>query len=305
MLARRLKLGDTIGFISPASPENPEKIKSGIDFLREHGFKVKEGKHLYDRWGYLAGTDEDRAKDFMDMFLDDDVDMILCVRGGYGSMRILPLLDFNLIKNNPKILVGFSDITTLLNTISQRCNLITFHGPMGSSNLKDAETLKSLFSTLMNGNRPYKLLNPKNINLNCIVSGIAEGRIVGGNLTLIASTLGTPYEIDTENNILFIEDVGEAPYVIDRMLTQLYLAKKLEKCSGFIIGQFTDCSLHNYERSLTLHEVIENRILPLNKPTLSNFMSGHDYPKLTLPIGARASIDCNIGKINILEPVVK
>ncbi|QGU93817.1 LD-carboxypeptidase [Clostridium bovifaecis] len=304
MIAKRLKFGDTIGLISPASPEDPDKIKQGIEFLKSQGFKIKEGNHLYDRWGYLAGSDKDRAEDFMNMFSDKEVDMILCVRGGYGSMRILPLLDFKIIKHNPKILVGFSDITIFLNVIASKSGFITFHGPMGSSNLQDTETLKSFLSTLMNGYRPYKLLNPSNINLNCNIRGITEGKIVGGNLSLISATLGTPYEIDTEDNILFIEDVGEQPYAIDRMLTHLHLAGKLKKCHGFILGQFTDCSLSNYERSLTLNEIIKDRILSLNKPTLSNFMSGHDYPKLTLPIGAKARIDCYRGEINILEAVV-
>lgn len=305
MIGKRLNYGDTIGLISPASPEDPSKIKGAIEFLRSQGFQVKEGKHLFDKWGYLAGQDKDRAKDLMDMFEDKEVDMILCMRGGYGSMRLLPYLDFDILRSNPKIFVGFSDITVLLNILASTCNLITFHGPMGTSDFTDTTTLSNFITTLMNGNRPYKLLNPSNIFLTCNVNGKARGRIVGGNLSLIAATLGTPYEIHTSGNILFLEDIGEKPYSIDRLLTHLYLAGKLQQCSGFIIGQFTDCSLPNYERSLTVNEVILDRILSLNKPTLSNFMSGHDYPKLTLPIGAKAYIDCNIGEINILEPVVR
>lgn len=305
MIAKRLKIGNTIGLISPASPETPDKIKKSIEFLKSQGFNVKEGNHLYHKWGYMAGQDKDRAKDFMDMFEDTEIDMILCIRGGYGSMRILPFIDYKTIRKNPKIFVGFSDITSFLNTIASRCGLITFHGPMGSSNFEDTETLKSFLSTLMNGYRPYSLVNPSGIKLNRNISGKAIGRIVGGNLSLIASTLGTPYEVNTKNNILFIEDVNEEPYVIDRLLTQLHLAGKLQECSGFIIGQFTGCSLPNYEKSLTLNEVLVDRVLKLNKPTLSNFMSGHDYPKLTLPIGAKAMIDCDKGEISILEPVVK
>ncbi len=305
MIGKRLKYGDTIGLISPASPEDPDKIKKSICFLRSQGFKVKEGKHLYDKWGYLAGQDEDRAQDLMDMFKDNEVDMILCMRGGYGSMRLLPYLDFNVIQDNPKIFIGYSDITVFLNTLSSYCGLITFHGPMGNSDFTDTDTLSSFLSTLMNGYMPYRLLNPLNTNIICNIRGKAKGKIVGGNLSLIASTIGTPYEIDTKDNILFIEDIGEQPYAIDRLLTHLHLAGKLQKCRGFIIGQFTDCSLPNYERSLTINEIMLDRILSLNKPTLSNFMSGHDYPKLTLPIGVEAYIDCNIGEITILDPVVK
>lgn len=305
MISKKIKIGDTIGLVSPASPEEEYKIEKSIDFLKSQGFKVKVGKHLYDKWGYLTGKDKDRAEDLMNMFLDKDVDMILCIRGGYGSMRILPLLDYSLIRKHPKVFMGYSDITTFLNILASKCELITFHGPMGSSNFEDTETLKSFLNTITNCDKPYILSNPSNITLTCRNKGCAQGKIVGGNLSLLVSTLGTPYEINTKGSILFIEEVDEKPYAIDRMLTQLYLSRKLQQCRGFILGQFTDCNLPNYERSLTLEEIIEDRILSLNKPTLSNFMSGHDYPKLTLPIGARARIDGYKGTIEILEKVVE
>lgn len=305
MIGRRLTNGSTIGIISPASPENADKIKKGEDFLKFLGFQIKEGKHIYDRWGYLAGSDKDRASDLMDMFLDDAVDAVLCVRGGYGTMRMLPYIDWDEIKENPKIFAGFSDITTLLNNIAQKCNIITFHSPMVTSNLQDEYTLKSFIETLKYSYEPYTIKNPENISVKCEIPGIAQGQLAGGNLSLMASTLGTPYEIDTEGKILLIEDVGEEPYAIDRMLTQLLLSGKLQCCSGFILGQFTDCALSHYERSLTLEEVLEDRILSLNKPAISNFMAGHSYPRLTLPIGARAELDSVNGVINVLEPVVK
>ena len=305
MLGKRLEIGNTIGLISPASSESPEAIKKGIDFFENLGFKVKPSKHLYDKWGYLAGTDADRSTDLMDMFKDPTVDMILCIRGGYGSMRILPLLDYDFIKSHPKIFIGFSDITVLLNTFYTKCGLITFHGPMGSSNLNDEETLKSFIETLMKGYKPYSIKNPPSIAFECKIPGIVKGKLVGGNLSLITSTLGTPYEIDTKDNILFIEDVKEEPYSIDRMLTQLTLAGKLQECRGIILGQFTDCTLLHYERSLTLEQVIEDRILNLNKPTISNFMSGHSYPKLTLPIGAELTLNCSDCIIEVNEQVVK
>lgn len=304
MLPKKIQFGDTIGIISPASPQEYEEIRKGVSFLKSLGFKIKKGNHIYAKLGYLAGSDEARAQDLMDMFLDKEVDMILCIRGGYGCMRILPLLDYNIIKNNPKIFMGFSDITAILNTFSSQCNLITFHGPMTTSNLNDKETLKSFLDTISKGYEPYKIYNPGNMPIQCINDGITKGKIVGGNLCLISSTLGTPYEIDTKNNILFIEDVGEKPYAIDRMLTQLYLSGKLSECSGFILGQFTDCQLPNYERSLTLMEIFKDRLLSLNKPTILNFMSGHDYPKITLPIGVTARISSCTPFIEILEPIV-
>lgn len=306
MIGKRLKIGDTIGIVSPAGIEKKDIIEKGIKYLRNLGFNIKEGKHVYDRWGYLAGKDENRAADIMDMFLDKEVKMILCVRGGYGAMRLLPFLDFEVIKANPKIFVGYSDITTLLNSFFMKSGLITFHGPMLNSNLENEETGICFFDTLFEGYRNYNIKNPVCIKAESNTKEVVLGRLVGGNLSLICSTLGTPYEIDTKNNILFIEDVGEEPYRIDRMLTQLFLANKLQEAAGIVLGQFTDCKPQKYkkEEDFKLKEVIENRILTLNKPTLINFMSGHEYPKLTLPIGAKVKLDLQNLVINILEPVV-
>lgn len=305
MIGKKLKLGDTIGVISPASPEKIEVIDKGIETIENLGFKVKVGKNLYSKKGFFAGGDLERAKDIMDMFLDDNVKLILCMRGGYGSMRIIEYLDFEEIKKHPKLFMGFSDITILLNNIYQKSGLITFHGPMVSSNLLDTYTLKSFLDTLTISKNEFNISNPDHLPMECSINGISEGMVVGGNLCLICSTLGTPYEIDTNDKILFIEEISEAPYKIDRMLTQLLLNNKLQNCRGFILGQFKDCGLPNYDRSFTLEEVLEDRIFSLKKPTLNHFMSGHSYPKLTLPIGANVRIDCNIGEIKILEKVVE
>lgn len=304
MIAEKLCLGDTIGVIAPSSPEKPENIENGINFLKQQGFNVKKGRHIFDRLGFLAGNDKDRAEDLMNMFLDKSVKMVLCIRGGYGTMRTLPYIDFDIIKHNPKIFVGFSDITTYLNSFYEKCGLVTFHGPMLTSKFDDNTTLKGFLNTLMNGSSPYTISNPENINTESNTSTSAEGVLAGGNLSLICATLGTPYEIDTTNKILFIEDVHEEPYAIDRMLTHLLLAHKLQVCKGILLGQFTRCSLPHYERSLTLEQVIQDRILSLNIPTVSHFMSGHDYPKLTLPIGAKVRLNCADGTLNVLEAVV-
>lgn len=305
MLGKRLTENSTIALVSPASSEDINAIKSSIEVIKNLGFKVKEGKHIYDKYGYLCGSDENRAADIMDMFLDKDVDMILSVRGGYGTMRILPLIDTNIITNNPKIFGGFSDITTLLNFFASKCNLTTFHCPMASSKFSDKYTLESFLNTLLYGYKPYSIKNPENFPYKCVFPGSAQGKLVGGNLSLICGTLDTPYEIETKNNILFIEDVGEEPYKIDRMLTQLSLSGKLNQCSGFVLGQFTNCELPHYERSLTLQQVFEDTIFSFKKPTLMNFMSGHSYPKLTLPIGAMVNLNSTEGIISTLEPVVK
>jgi len=305
MLGKRLSLGDTIGLISPASPENIEAIKKSILFLKNQGFNVIEGNHLYDKWGYLAGKDKDRASDIMEMFKNQAVAMILCIRGGYGSSRILPYLDYDIIKNNPKIFAGFSDITVFLNSFYEKCGLITFHSPMGSSNLEDLETFKSFTFTFMEGYKPYTIKNPSNYATQCIVKGIAEGYLIGGNLGLICNSLGTPYEIDMKDKIIFLEEVGEEPYRVDRILTQLLLANKLQQCKGIILGQFKGCDLPHYERSLTLLEVFQDRLYNLGIPMFSGLCSGHDYPKLTLPIGALVKMDAEAGVIHIMEAIVK
>lgn len=304
MLGKRLCFGDTIGLISPASPENEDSIKKCITFFNNKGFNIVEGKHLYDKWGYLAGRDENRASDIMEMFKNKSVDMILCVRGGYGTARLLPYLDLDIIRKNNKIFAGFSDITTLLNLFYEKCGLTTFHSPMGTSNFEDTITYNSFISALMEGYIPYTIKNPNKIPTNCINKGSAEGNLIGGNLSLICSTLGTPYEIETKNKILFIEEVGEDPYKIDRMLTQLLLSNKLQQCSAIILGQFKDCTLPHYERSLTLEEVFKDRLYNLNIPMFSGLSAGHDYPRLTLPIGAKVRITAENGIIQVLEGVV-
>lgn len=304
MNTKKLRLGDTIGIISPSGPEKRENFTETLNLLLNLGFKIKEGSHIYDQKGYLAGEDKDRAQDLMNMFKDQDVKMILCIRGGYGAMRLLPLLDFNLIKSNPKIFAGFSDITILLNTFYSKCNLITFHAPMCNSTF-DKVTLDSFINLLTNGDKPVTIKNPEKIHCFSNYSGTVRGILIGGNLSLICSTLGTPYEIDTKDKILFVEEIAEEPYKIDRMLTQLILANKLQKCKGIILGQFTKCELPHYEKSFTLKQVIEDRILKLNIPTLWNFMAGHAYPKLTIPIGAEIELNCIKKQITVLSAVVK
>lgn len=305
MLGKKIKYGDTIGIIAPASPEDETIIEEKLNVLRDLGFRIKEGTHLYDRTGFLAGEDRDRAEDLMSMFCDKDIDMILCFRGGYGTMRILPYLNLDMIKKNPKIFMGYSDITTLLNLFYSELGLITFHGPMANSNLKDSHTLVSMLNTIMRGDKPYTIpiLPEKPLNFSNFHNAV-QGRVIGGNLTLLCSTLGTKYEVNTDDKILFIEEVEEPPYKIDRMLTQLWLSGTLKKCKAVLLGQFTNCTLPHYERSLTLEEVITDRIINFGIPTCSNFMSGHDNPKLTLPIGVKISLEPDSKCIKVLEKVV-
>ncbi|WP_251861659.1 LD-carboxypeptidase [Clostridium sp. Marseille-Q2269] len=301
MLLKHLNIGDTIGIVSPSSPIEKDIVLKNIQLFKNLGFNIKLGEHIYDKHGYLSGKDTDRAEDLMNMFIDPSIDMILCSRGGYGAMRILPYLDFNIIKNNPKIFGGFSDITVLLNHITSKCNFTTFHCPMLSSNFQNIYTLQNFIEPLMNDFKSYEISNPTFIPLFSKNNAVVEGKLVGGNLSLICSTLGTPYEIDTSSNILFLEEVSEAPYKVDRMLTQLILSGKIEACSGIILGQFSDCNISETKNNPSVDEVILDRLLYTDKPIITNLMCGHCDPNLTLPIGAHVRLDCANKLLTVLK----
>ena len=300
---KRLKLGDTIGVVAPGSPTTEEKVEKVYNKLTKMGFKVVMGKSCYSKYGYLAGRDEIRAEDLNNMFGDKEINGIICLRGGYGTIRILDLLDYSLIRKNPKVFVGYSDITALHIAINKLSNLVTFHGPMAASDLiGDISdfSLNSLYNSIFNEQFNPSIENPLE-DLKAINGGVAEGEIIGGNLSLIVSTIGTPYEIDTKGKILFIEEIGEEPYRIDRMLTQLRLSNKLQEVEGIILGNFNNCSPEDPDMSLTLEEVIDNIIKPLNKPTLLNLQAGHCEPTITIPFGVKARLDADRKQITILE----
>jgi len=300
---KKLKLGDTIGIVAPGSPTTEEKVEKAYEKLKEMGFKVKLGKSCYSKYGYLAGRDELRAEDLNSMFRDTEVDGIICLRGGYGTIRILELLDYNLIRANPKVFVGYSDITVIHIAINQISNLVTFHGPMAASDLAgdiSKFSLESLFNSILHEDFDGNLKNPTE-ELITINGGVAEGQIIGGNLSLIASTIGTPYEIDTKGKIIFIEEIGEEPYRIDRMLNQLKLSNKLQEAEGIILGNFSNCMPEDPDMSLTLEEVIDDLIRPLNKPTLYNLQAGHCDPNITIPFGVRVRLNADRKEIVVLE----
>ncbi len=299
---KRLKLGDTIGVVAPASPTTEEKLERVYRKLMQMGFNVVMGRSCFSKRGYLAGDDKTRAEDINKMFKNTEVDGIICLRGGYGSLRILDLLDYELIRTNPKVFVGYSDITALHIAINQISELVTFHGPMAANLIEDTcnFTLESLYNFILNEDFKPSIENLSR-ELVAINGGIAEGQIIGGNLSLIASTIGTPYEINTKGKILFIEEIGEEPYRIDRMLTQLRLSHKLQDAVGIILGDFNNCVPENPHMSFTLEEVIDIYIRPLNKPTLMNLQAGHCKPTITIPFGVKARLDVDKNEIVILE----
>ncbi|MFB1097822.1 LD-carboxypeptidase [Terribacillus sp. JSM ZJ617] len=292
MKASVWKKGDTIGIVSPAGPIKREELEQGIKIVESLGLHVKLGKHVFDKYGYLAGSDSDRATDLNDMFKDDEVKGIICSRGGYGSARIVEMLDYEAIKQNPKVLLGYSDITYLHTAIRQRTGLITFHGPMVASDMGESDFAKLSYDLLQQFFIPQDVVYTTAISpLEAIVHGRATGALVGGNLSLLTSTLGTPDEIDTKGKLLLLEDVSESPYKIDSMLNQLKLAGKLDQAAGILIGDFTDCEAKDPETSLSFDQVLVDYLTDLEKPVLKGFRIGHCNPNITVPLGTEAKMD--------------
>ena len=306
---KKLKFGDTLGFIAPSGAVRTEgAIERAVKETERMGFKVKLGESAGQKYGYLSGSDEVRARDINNMFADDEVDAIVCLRGGYGAMRILDQLDYELIARHPKIFMGFSDITALHIALLNRCDLATFHGPMAAANWADSPlddfSRESMYRALMSTEPVGELRNPEGYPRQTVNPGQAEGQLVGGNLMLIASSLGTPWEIDTKGRIIFIEEVGERTYCVDRMLTQLRLAGKFEDCAGVVFGDFADCPVEYPEFGLTLEEIIRDVVAPSGKPIFTGLRCGHCTPKLTLPFGVKCRMDADECTLTVLESAV-
>lgn len=292
--------GSTIGVVAPASCDDITIIKNNIKDFESLGFKMKFGSHLFDKYGYFAGKAIDRANDINNMFSDTSIDGILCLRGGYGSIQVLPYLNTDLIIKNPKFFCGFSDITILINYLC-KLNLISFHGPMINSNFNDIATLNSL-TNIIQSNKKYLYYDLSKLDNIKIINGRSfYGKLVGGNLSIICSAIGSKYEINTDNNILLIEEINELPYVIDRLLSQLIFSNKIQNCNGIICGHFKNCSLSNYDRSFTTEEVIINKLSNFNIPIIINFPFGHDYPNLTLPLGCSTEFNYKDLRLTFLD----
>ena len=310
----RLRRGDKVAIIAPASNtfEN-EDIKMAIEVITSLGFEVVPGKHLFDRKGYLAGEDKDRAGDLNRMFANKEIKGIFTLRGGYGTPRMLPYVDYDLIAKNPKPLIGYSDITALLNAIYLETGMITFHGPIANQNFTEYtlerfnKVLSDPVAPLVLGDIPPIEPRPGYIDrenrLIRIADGKARGRLIGGNLSLMVKMMGTPYEPDFKGKILVLEDVGEKPYRIDGMLTHLWLTGKLNELAGIVLGKFTDCDPEG-PGSLSLETIFHERLSPLGIPVLRGLMIGHIANQCTFPIGAEAELDVAAGQLTLLEPGV-
>lgn len=308
----RIQAGDTIGLMIPASANwNPVDVDVLLESLAALGLKGKLGKHVFDRYGYLAGRDEDRAADLNAMFRDPEVKAIHCIRGGWGSARLLPLLDFDAIAKNPKAIIGYSDITALLLALHAKTGLVTFHGPNGASewNPTNVEWLQRVLwqgeaATFENPREAGELLAPVKNRTRTLRAGVARGRLLGGNLTVLTALLGSSYVPDFTGAILFLEDIDEAPYRIDRMLVQLKLAGVLGKLAGFVWGNCTDCGPGEGYGSLTIPDVLRDHIEPLGIPAYSGAMFGHINRQFTLPVGAEVELDAVRCTIKMLESAV-
>lgn len=309
---KRLKKGSIVGLITPASPLTTEAYKLAIQNVKDLGYKVKLSDNFNARAGFLAGTDEQRLDDLHQMFADPEVDGIICGRGGYGTGRLLDQLDYDLIKRNPKALIGFSDITALHFAIYKYTGLVTFHGPVASSDFTSL-TKASFLNTIRKGSKEQTIEYPrewsdkgdKEYAFEVINEGQATGTLVGGNLSIVCSIMGTPYDVDFDGRIVFLEEIGEKPYRVDRMITQLVNSGKLDKAAGVVMGVFADCSPSSKDAEFLkyagLSEILKDRFSSLNVPVMYGMPFGHISDNVTLPMGIRAEIDTKSRSLKILE----
>lgn len=310
---KRLKPGDTIGLVAPGFAVKPEVLQKALETLVKMGFKTHHTPRILGNHGYFSNTDEQRALDLNEMFADPRVDGILCARGGYGCTRILDLLDYAAIRTNPKALIGFSDVTALLQAIHMETGLVCFHGPVGST-LHDPYGQKYFDKVLVQGKDSLKLKNVKlkeaeylenpEYDRYTIFPGQAQGTLIGGSLTLATAMIGSVHEMDFTDKLVFLEDVGEAPYRMDRMLTQLIHGSTFPKAAGIIFGVCMDCDREKKFDNFTLREVLMDRIAPLGIPAAYGMSFGHVPSNFTLPLGIRAAFDAGEMRLELLEAAV-
>lgn len=310
--AKHLRKGDTVALIAPASPPfNPGDVEYSVEWLNKLGLKVKVGSNVFKSYSDLAGTDDERLDDLHNAFEDPEVSAVIPVRGGNGVCRFLPKLDFDLIKENPKIIIGYSDLTGLVNPIYQRCGLVTFHGPLGGSFYRSSYSHFYFQKALMSNKPlgmivdpiPEQLWKPKYPPPRLVIAeGKAKAPLVGGCITLIKQLLGTPFEIETEGKILFLEDVNEEPHSIDRYLTQLLMAGSLQKAKAIVVGECYQCEPGASGRlrlslNKSVEKVLRERLGNLGIPVIYGLRLGHGSDQCTLPIGVNATVEAINGKV--------
>ena len=289
-----LKPGDTMGIVAPAGPFDPDKFMKGKAVLESMGFQTIFDDSIFQKNGFLAGTDFQRADQVNHLFADPSVQAIVCARGGYGSMRILSLLDFETIQKNPKIFLGFSDISALLSVLYDQCGLVTFHGPLVTTLAKATEKTIMAMKTALVSDASLELI-PEDGTV--IKPGVCSGLMAGGNLTTLCHLVGTPFAPNFKEKILLLEDVGEMPYRIDRMLTQMKLAGCFNDMAGLILGTFKKCGHLN-----DVVDIVDNIFKDTDIPILAGFDMGHGTHNLTVPMGMRATLDTDKNQLLFHEP---
>lgn len=310
---RRLKTGDKLAIVAPGSYISEEELQDSIKNLNQLGFETTYSKKVLLQSGYFAGADKERADDLMEKFSDKSVKGIVCARGGYGCSRVLPLLNYDVIRANPKVLIGYSDITALLYGIYLKSGLIAFHGPVGTSTFNDY-SVNNFKKVLIKPERTSLFTNStsgddENVyGVTTIVKGKGKGRLVGGNLSIMVSLIGTEYDVNYSGKIIFIEEIGEEPYRIDRMLTQMIQAGKFEHAAGVMMGIFRKCEVKeenaSFSKSFNLMEVLKDRLSSLKIPVVYGMSFGHVKDKFTIPFGALAELDAGKQTFSLLEKAV-
>ena len=305
---RRLVQGDTIGIIAPSGPVGRDELEQGLDIIRERGYKASVGEHVLAAMpdnDYLAGSDDKRAYDLNEMFARDDIKAVFCARGGYGAMRLFDRLDYDLLRANPKIFTGYSDITSLHLALNQQAAVVTFHSPNVTS-LPRLNTLsRDIFWQMLESSLPMGTLPASPATMETIVPGVAAGELAGGCICLLAHACGSRHTPRFDNKIVILEDVQEAVYRVDRDLTQLRNAGAFDHAAGFVIGTVTNWQKQEADPPVNTPSALWRDFFePLGKPTLSGLCFGHEPNPLTLPLGVRARLDADARSLTLLEPAV-
>jgi muramoyltetrapeptide carboxypeptidase len=309
----RLREGDLVGLIAPGGHTSDTSIAKAVKNIEALGFRVKQGAHLREVHGNYAGSVQNRLDDLHAMFADPEVKAIWAIRGGSGCISILASIDYALIRANPKVLLGYSDITALHLAIHRHAGLVTFHGPVASSTPSSYST-EHMLAVLMDPQRSYTIpmamenarraKDEPHYAIRTVHEGKATGPLMGGNLSMVSALAGTPYAADFRNSILFIEEVNEAPYRIDRWMTQLDLSVGIAKAAGVMIGICDNCGGHDEDITLTLDQTLDIHLQPLKKPAVSGYSFGHIRNQFTIPMGIRATLDTERQTVTLLEPAV-
>jgi muramoyltetrapeptide carboxypeptidase len=306
---RKLAAGSTIGVIAPAGSPNFQRLRAGKRYFEKKGYEVKILPQVNGKLGYLAGDDKSRARALNEAFQDEGIDAIMCARGGYGALRLLPYIDFKIINDNPKIFIGYSDITILLLSIFKSCNFVTIHGPMLAIEFgrKIKAYTENNFLNIVTGlSKETQIKIPSGYNVRAISGGVGEGRIVGGNLCLMSKLIGTGFLPSFANRIVFFEDTEEEPYRTDGYLAQLFQTTDFGKAAGYVIGEFTRTQpKFGGMKGWNTKQVIYDYFAGIKKPVIYGFPCGHGKEKITIPIGVRAKLDASKKRLIFKERGVK